>query len=93
MNLRPPLRFLGRLTLLVAAAQLAPLLTSLFYQEWETSGAFAASIAITAAIGAALGCGIKGEGELYRREGLLIIVGGWILASIFGALPYMLTAR
>jgi trk system potassium uptake protein TrkH len=89
MNLRPPLRFLGRLTLLVAAAQLAPLVTGLIYREWATSVAFAVSIGITAAIGAVLGFGIKGEGELYRREGLLIVVGGWVLASIFGALPYL----
>ncbi len=91
MNPRPALRFLGRLTLLVAVAQLAPLVVSLIYREESTGVAFAISIAITAVFGAALAYGIKDEGEIYRREGLLIVVGSWVLASIFGALPYILS--
>jgi len=91
MNPRPALRFLGRLTLLLAAAQLAPLVVSLIYREPSSAAAFAISIAITTAFGAALAFGIKGEDEIYRREGLLIVVGGWVMASIFGALPYILS--
>jgi trk system potassium uptake protein TrkH len=31
------------------------------------------------------------EGELYRREGVLIVVGAWVLASITGAIPYLVS--
>ena len=33
----------------------------------------------------------RSDQEVYRREGILIVVGGWVLASIFGAVPYLLT--
>jgi len=31
-----------------------------------------------------------GKGSLTRREGLMLVAGVWILASAFGAIPYML---
>ncbi|GAI93851.1 unnamed protein product, partial [marine sediment metagenome] len=31
-----------------------------------------------------------GEGRLSRREAIMIVAGGWILASAFGTLPYAL---
>ncbi len=91
MNLRPPLRFLGRLTLLLAATELAPALCSVAYGEWQTAKAFLISASITAFFGAVLTLIGSSEGQLFRREGILIVVGGWVLASIFGALPYLLT--
>jgi trk system potassium uptake protein TrkH len=91
VNLRSTLRFLGRLLLLLAAAQLLPLLCSAAYREWESALAFAISAAACAAVGAMLAYGLKPGGELYRREGILIVVGGWVFASLFGAIPYLLT--
>ena len=91
MNWRPPLRFLGRLLLILAAAELIPGLCSLLYGEVSDAVAFVICAAITGASGALLIAVSQGKGELYRREGFLIVVGGWMLASIFGALPYMAT--
>ena len=91
MNFRPPLRFLGRITLLLAATELAPALCSVFYREWSAAVAFLLSAAITAAGGLLLIWLGRGGGHIYRREGILIVVGGWVLASFFGALPYLLT--
>jgi len=90
VKILPALRFLGRLVLLLAAAQLLPLGCALLYGEREAAIAFAASAAISAALGATLAYGIRAKGELYRREGILIVVGGWVLASILGAVPYLL---
>ena len=90
MNLRPVVRFLGRLVLLLAAAQALPLACSALLGEWNAVRAFAISIGLTALAGALMAFGSKEEGELYRREGILIVVGGWVLASFFGALPYLL---
>ncbi|MEL7059454.1 MAG: TrkH family potassium uptake protein [Acidobacteriota bacterium] len=90
MNLRPTLRVLGRLLLVLAAAKSVPLVCSLLYREAEASIAFAITAALTGACGL-LAMRLGGRGELYRREGFLIVVGGWALASAFGALPYLLT--
>lgn len=90
MNPRPAFRILGRLTLLLAGAELAPIVCSFFFDEVEIGIAFSISALITAIFGAALmALGRKGD-DLYRREGVLIVVGGWILASVFGAIPYLL---
>jgi trk system potassium uptake protein TrkH len=31
------------------------------------------------------------EGDLYRRDGVLIVVGAWVLASLSGAIPYLVS--
>jgi trk system potassium uptake protein TrkH len=90
VNLRPPARFLGRLTLLLAATELIPALCSLFYGEWDVLVVFVISSLITAIFGGLLLAVGQSEGEIYRREGILIVVGGWVLASIFGAVPYLI---
>ncbi len=91
MNLRPALRFLGRLILLLAATELAPAACALVYGDTGDAIAFLNSALITGAIGLVLMYVGRAGGEVYRREGILIVVGGWALASIAGALPYLLT--
>jgi trk system potassium uptake protein TrkH len=91
VNFRPPLRFLGRLTLVLAVAELAPFICCLAFGEAADARAFLISALVAALAGGTMMLLGAGGGELYRREGILIVVGGWILASIFGALPYMLT--
>jgi trk system potassium uptake protein TrkH len=47
---------------------------------------------ITAAAGAALAYLLKPpQGEIHRREGMLLTVLMWVLGCAFGAIPYMLT--
>ena len=91
MNFRPPLRFLGHLTLLLAATELVPALCSVFYGEWPVVVSFLIASLITAICGALMLALGRNGGEVYRREGILIVVGGWVFASLFGALPYILT--
>ncbi len=92
MNLRAVSLFLGRLVLVLAAAQVFPLLCCLAYSEGAAALAFAGSIVVSAAFGGLLvRVGRSPQGELYRREGILIVVLGWVFASILGALPYLLT--
>ncbi|MDX1501557.1 MAG: TrkH family potassium uptake protein [Thermoanaerobaculia bacterium] len=91
MNFRAPLRFLGRLVLLIAAAQLAPTFCAWIYGETEAVEAFLVSAAVTALFGGLMTWIGRIQRDSYRREGILIVVGGWILASVFGALPFLLT--
>ena len=54
--------------------------------------AFILTVAVS--IGIALIChilGRKGEAKLFRREALFVIGISWILATLIGALPYILT--
>jgi trk system potassium uptake protein TrkH len=91
VNLRPVLRFLGRLLVVLALAEALPALCCLIYGETGDALAFVATSLVTALVGLLFMFFGRGEGEIYRREGILIVVGGWMLASAFGALPYLLT--
>ena len=91
VDLRPVLRVEGRLMLVVAAAQLLPAVVGLSYGETADAVAFVVAAAVTAACGGLMVRLGRGEVELYRREGILVVVAGWVLASAFGALPYLFT--
>ena len=90
LHLRPVLRMLGWILLVQAGAQLVPVACCLFYGESADLRAFLAAGALTGLAG--LLCrAFGGAGEIYPREGILIVSLGWILASVFGALPYLFT--
>jgi len=91
LNLRATFRFLGRLLGVLAAAELVPIACCFWYGERAAALGFLGAAAITGAAGWLMVMAGRQGGELYRREGILIVVGGWVLASIFGALPYLLT--
>ena len=91
MNLRGVTRIVGLLLLTLAGAQLLPLLVTLPAGEAVATRAFLASAAVTAALGAAFRLAGRGAPqELFRRDGVLIVVAAWVLASVTGALPYLL---
>jgi trk system potassium uptake protein TrkH len=77
--------------MLIAAAELAPLACSALYREWQAVRAFFVSALIAALVGFVLMRLGRHRGEAYRREGILVVAGGWILASMLGAIPYVLT--
>ncbi len=91
MSLRPALRVLGRLLLVLALAELVPVVVCLAYGEGAAALAFGETALASALAGGLLVLLGRGARQLYRREGILIVVGGWALASLFGALPYVLT--
>ena len=69
---------------------LLPLAWSLYYREPD-SLAFAISIGLSVIPGLLLWrLTSVGEGRLSRREAIMLVAGGWILASAFGTLPFVL---
>ncbi len=91
MNLRRVAHILGLLLLILAGAELVPLLWC-----WLPGGSgVAMGFVLGAGISALFGVGLRllgsAGGELYRREGVLIVVGAWVLASLAGAIPYLAT--
>ena len=91
MNFSRVVQMLGLVLFVLAGAQLAPLLWCLFpFDAQAATGLFAGS-ASCAVTGLTLRFFGNAEGELYRREGVLVVVGAWLLASIGGAIPYVVS--
>ncbi|MEE2775257.1 MAG: TrkH family potassium uptake protein [Acidobacteriota bacterium] len=92
MSLRPVLPFLGRLLLFLSGGLLLPALCAGFYGELDDIRAFLYAAMITAAVATLfVGFGTRDTDNLFRTEGVLIVAGGWFLASVLGALPYLLS--
>ena len=91
MNINNVLRYLGLIIAGTGIFMLVPFITSLIYGESE-AGAFAVSLVISLVVGVGLWrlIPIKQKG-IKQREAILIVVGGWVGASAFGALPYVLS--
>ncbi len=92
MKTRPVIYTLGAFLFILGLTMLVPLGCSLLYGEGD-SHAFIVSILITSGVGLALyiaGRPKGGKTLLGHREGFLIVSAGWILASFFGGLPYMI---
>ena len=91
MNVRGILFVLGQLLLILAVAELVPLLVTL--PSGETSG----TIGLLAGAGGTATLGLlfrrlgDADADLFRRDGVLIVVSSWLLASVAGAIPYLVS--
>lgn len=82
-------RYLGLLLLLLSGLMLIPFGVSLLYREPDQL-AFLISASITAGAGAALWYRSRQPiPPLQRKESFVVVALAWLLASAFGALPYM----
>ena len=90
MNGRMIARILGAVLLLLAAFLLLPLIVGLIYGE-NVRG-FALTIALSLALGLALLLCLKPKNtEIYAREGFTAVGLVWIVLSLIGALPLVLS--
>jgi trk system potassium uptake protein TrkH len=95
MDYRQLCRFLGLLLLLVAGSMAACLAYAVFDHEpgFAADRALGLSALVTAAAGGLLRwCGRGSSREILRREAIAIVGLGWTLSTLFGALPYVLSA-
>lgn len=82
--------YLGLVLALLGALMLIPLGVSLIYGEHDQS-AFLISALITASVGGVLWFPTRGwSGLIQRRESFFIVAASWLLAGVFGALPFMM---
>lgn len=88
MNFRRVLHILSLLLLVLAAAQLVPLIWCFEGDESRAALGFLCASATSAVLALLFHRLGHQEGDLYRRDGVLIVVGAWILASLTGAIPY-----
>ncbi len=90
MNYHIISKLLGLLILFLAVCLLFSLFWSLFYQEWGAVAAFLDTIVICVFLGGLLyWYGRKTAEEVLRKEGMAVVGIGWLLAGIFGGLPFL----
>lgn len=81
---------LGRLLTAYGLVMLIPLGVAVYCKE-SAQWAFFITIGITVALGILMRLHGKIQGKMGVREGFAAVAGAWILASLFGALPYVLS--
>lgn len=86
MNLPIVMRTLGILLLCEAAAMLLPVLVALFYGD-NVVLSFLLSVLLAFAAGLVFFSVKVRDNTVGYREGFAIVAFGWLLASVFGALP------
>jgi trk system potassium uptake protein TrkH len=91
MNWRRVLHILGLVLFILAAAELIPLVWLIGGSDSNAVAGFLSGSLCAALLGLGMRWVGRSEGELYRREGVLIVVGAWVLASVTGAIPYVVS--
>lgn len=91
MNPRRVVRMLGLVLFVLTGAQLAPLPWCLFPFDSAAATGLLAGAMSCATLGLVLRFLGNSQGELYRRDGVLVVVGAWLFASTAGAIPYVVS--
>ncbi len=90
MNPLLDMQILGWLLVGLGAVQLLPASVALLYGEPAVP--YVASACVAVVFGLPLGLsGRTPDRRLRARDGFVVVTGAWLLASLFGALPYLLT--
>lgn len=90
MNYRMISYILGCILLFEAAFMTVPIITALVYSETAVVS-FAITLVICAAVGGLLMLTKPRNFKIYSREGYVIVSLSWIVLSVFGAIPFMLS--
>lgn len=64
----------------------------IYDEEWQ-SLILSALITLTAGLVLRLPNSKKGKTEVHKRDGFLIVSSGWLLMSLFGSLPYLISGE
>ncbi|SDC61884.1 MULTISPECIES: TrkH family potassium uptake protein [unclassified Candidatus Frackibacter] len=90
MRLKIVFNMLGKLLIFVGLSMFLPLLVALYYREMDAVS-FLVSMGLTVSIGKIMQRFSFSQQEIRHREGFAIVTLGWILISIFGSIPFMLS--
>ena len=91
MNYRMIKYTLGWLMMFEAAFFLVPMITAVVYSEWDTLMAFAICALICLALGSLCIMKKVEKTNIYAREGFVIVSLSWILLSVLGSLPFVIS--
>ncbi|MDD3438195.1 MAG: TrkH family potassium uptake protein [Clostridiaceae bacterium] len=90
MNYRVVLRVLGMILACEALFMMPSLAVSVYFKG-DDIAAFALSMLITAVVGIPLTFIRANKRDMYARDGFAIVALGWILLSLFGSLPFIIS--
>lgn len=90
MNYGVVIKVLGNLLTVEALLMIPSLLVALFYNQ-DDKIAFLISILITGIVGFIMSRKDNYKRTIKAKEGLTIVAFGWILASFFGSLPFIIS--
>ena len=84
------LKVLGNILLVESLLMVPPLIIAFYTNEYDKFG-FLITIIITSIIGFLMSKIKSFKNTINAREGLAIVTFGWLLASLFGALPFYIS--
>jgi len=93
MNYRLLLFIIGWILKFEALFLLLPALVGVFYQEYRYSLTYMGVAALCLVIGVFCSLFGKKSTQLYPKDGFMAVSMGWIVMSIFGALPFLFTGE
>lgn len=89
MQLRLIVSTLGKILMIIGASMLLPLATALIYQEGDMQ-TFAICMPLTTCAGGVMYYFFRSDEKMRAKDGFAIVTFSWVIASVFGALPYMI---
>ncbi len=93
MNIRAVFYYIGHVLRIEAVLLVPAALISLFRQETASMWAFVATIFILIAVGQGLVMLRPADRRIFAREGLVTVALSWVLLSVFGALPFVISGE
>lgn len=90
MNYRAVFYVLGKIFMIIGGLMLLPITVSLYYSENQTM-AFLVPAALLLFIGILLVVKKPKNAGIYTKEGLVICGLAWIIMSIFGGMPFLIS--
>lgn len=93
MNLKMIKYTLGQLLIFETAFLALPMLVALIYGEWWELVSVAITMGITFGVGALLSAKRPERVKLFAKEGFVIVSLSWILISLCGSLPFLISGH
>ena len=91
MNYKMVAFVLGRIFFLEALLMVFPTICSAIYGEWYMLPAFLIPMALLLVVGLITSAKTPKNTTIYARDGLAIVALVWVLMSVFGALPFVIS--
>ncbi|MBE6899752.1 MAG: TrkH family potassium uptake protein [Ruminococcaceae bacterium] len=91
MNYKMIRYIIGMILMAESAFMVLPMLVSVFYKEYDVLMPFVYSIFAAFATSLVFGLKKPKNDLVFARESYIAVAGGWIVVSIFGAMPFYLS--
>ncbi len=92
LNIKAHIKVFGMLFVILGISLVFPLIVAIIYKEWSSLLAFGVTAAVSILVGVFL---FRTMGEIkgtFRiRDGYMIVSEAWVLASLIGAVPFVIS--